>query len=93
MGFGSPLSRKRGRISKPPPCAPSANPVLARIATFAPAWVLYALAGAFAFFGVIFLLIPIIGVPLLLIGYVCFLAAGVARRQARKHEMRRQQGG
>lgn len=67
--------------------------MLARIATFAPAWVLYVFTGFFAFFGVIFLLIPIIGVPLLVIGYIFFLAAGVARRQARKHEMRRQQGG
>ena len=67
--------------------------MLEKIAMLAPAWVLYAITGLCGFLGVICLLIPIIGVPLLFIAYLSFLAAGIARRRAREVEVRRQQGG
>ncbi len=54
---------------------------------------LYALALLFVLIGLPAMVLPLIGAPLLLVGYLCYLAAGKAKRKARELEVRRQLGG
>lgn len=54
-----------------------------------PAHVLYALAVVFGLVGLIGLLVPFIGVPMLLLGYVCYLLAGQAKRKGRELQVKR----
>jgi hypothetical protein len=54
-----------------------------------PANILYGLAVLFAFFGLIGLLAPMIGVPMLLLAYVCYLLAGKAKRKGRELQVKR----
>lgn len=67
--------------------------MLERIATLAPASVLYVIAGMAGLLGFVLLWLPFLGLPLLALAFVCYLAAGVARRKARELAVRRQQGG
>ena len=67
--------------------------MLAKIASLAPAAVFYGLTVLFGLFGVVFLLVPIIGVPLLALSFLSYNLAGIARRKARELDVRRQQGG
>ncbi len=67
--------------------------MLERLATKAPAPVFYCLAGLFGLLGLVFIVVPFIGIPVLGLGYVCYLIAGIAKRKARELEVRRQLGG
>lgn len=55
--------------------------------------IFYFFAAMFAFFGVVFLLIPFIGLPLLGLGWFSYAAATRLRREARAQAVRRQLGG
>ncbi len=55
--------------------------------------VLYGLTVFFGFVGLIAVIVPIIGAPILFCAYLLYLAAGKAKRKAREIEVRRQQGG
>jgi uncharacterized membrane protein len=57
------------------------------------AGILYGLCVFFGFCGVVLLLIPFVGLPLLFISYLLYLAAGKAKRKAREIEVSRQHGG
>lgn len=67
--------------------------MLEAMATKAPAAVFYILAGLLGLAGLFTLLVPFIGIPLLVLGYCCYLIAGIAKRKAREAEVRRQLGG
>lgn len=54
-----------------------------------PANVLYGLSIFFALIGFIGLLAPMIGIPLLLLAYVCYLLAGKAKRKGRELQVKR----
>lgn len=54
---------------------------------------LFALAGACVFFGLIFILVPFVSLPLFGIGWLLYMAAQRARREARAQSVRRQLGG
>lgn len=57
------------------------------------AGMLYGLSALFGLIGLLTIIVPIIGAPILLIAYLLYLAAGKAKRKAREIEVRRQQGG
>lgn len=57
------------------------------------ATLLYGLAATFGLMGVLLLIVPFIGLPLLGIAFVLYIAANTARRKAREIDVRRQQGG
>ncbi len=54
---------------------------------------LYGLAGLFGLIGLPMMVVPFVGVPVLFFAYLCYLAAGKAKRKAREIEVDRQQGG
>ncbi len=54
-----------------------------------PANILYALALLFAFVGLIGLIAPMVGIPMLLLAYVCYLLAGKAKRKGRELQVKR----
>ena len=67
--------------------------MLERIATYAPATAFYILTVFFGLFGVILLIVPIVGVPLLALSFLSYTLARIAKRKARELDVRRQQGG
>ena len=54
---------------------------------------LYGLSAFFGLIGLLTIIVPIIGLPILLVAYLLYLAAGKAKRKAREVEVHRQQGG
>lgn len=54
-----------------------------------PANILYGLAALFGCLGLFGMLMPVIGVPLLLLAYLCYLLAGKAKRKARELQVKR----
>ena len=67
--------------------------MLENIAVLVPAWVFFAVSICLGFVGLLTLIIPFVGLPLILLSFGAYLLAGVARRKAREIGVRRQQGG